>query len=175
MKFQIEQIAIMPPDPEAAVELLHALGLTEWAIDVVQARGFVHGTPRENVAKLMFNYQASPEQECFQYDTESGDQKDAWEKAKPLEFEVLQYIAGDNWMRYNVPSVSHLGMHCTAEELTAWKQRFAELSIPIAQDVSTIAHTNPVIAGKRWYNYCIFNTRGILGVDLKFIVRRETP
>jgi hypothetical protein len=37
----------------------------------------------------------------------------------------------------------------------------------------TISHTNPVIAGKRWYTYVIFDTRSILGIDLKFIVRRE--
>jgi hypothetical protein len=35
------------------------------------------------------------------------------------------------------------------------------------------SHTNPVISGKRWYNYVIFDTKEILGVDLKFIVRKE--
>ena len=41
----------------------------------------------------------------------------------------------------------------------------------MAQEVFTESHTNPVIAGKRSYNYVIFDTREILGVDLKFIVR----
>jgi hypothetical protein len=43
----------------------------------------------------------------------------------------------------------------------------------VAQEVLTQSHTNPVISGKRWYNYVIFDTKDILGVDLKFIVRKE--
>jgi hypothetical protein len=38
--------------------------------------------------------------------------------------------------------------------------------------VDTYLHTNPVIKDSRRYTYVIFNTRDILGVDLKFIVRR---
>ena len=41
----------------------------------------------------------------------------------------------------------------------------------MAQEVMTESHTNPVIAGKRTYNYVIFDTKEILGVDVKFIVR----
>ena len=63
-------------------------------------------------------------------------------------------------------------MHCSAEELEKMERifftreqlkflkRFLQTHIPIL-----------VIAGKRSYNYVIFNTRPILGVDLKFIVR----
>ena len=46
-----------------------------------------------------------------------------------------------------------------------------ERGIKVAQEVFTKSHTNPVIAGKRKYNYVIFDTKEILGVDLKFIVR----
>ena len=70
-------------------------------------------------------------------------------------------------------SVSHLGMHCTADELELWQEFFAERGIGIAQEVVTDSHTNPVISGKRLYNYVIFDTKEILGVDLKFIVRLE--
>jgi hypothetical protein len=163
-KFFIEQIAICPPQPEAAIKLLSALGMTEWARDIVVARGVVYPKdgvrnhePQTNVARLAFNYQAT---------------RDA---AKPLEFEVLSYEAGENWMERHRPSVSHLGMHCTAVELSEFKRVFASMNIGIAQEVNTVSHVNPTIAGQRWYTYCIFNTRGILGVDLKFIVRRDAP
>lgn len=66
-------------------------------------------------------------------------------------------------------------MHCTHDELVEWSQKFAALGIASVQDVFTTSHTNPVIAGQRWYRYVIFNTRPILGVDLKFIVRRGAP
>ncbi len=103
------------------------------------------------------------------------------------EFEVLHYAAGPNWMnkQINKParggdaeahhSVSHFGMHCDEEELSRWKNFFADRGIGIAQEVHTTSHTNPHIVGKRWYHYCIFNTRPILGVDIKFIIRQEAP
>ena len=154
MKFMIEQIAICPKDPVRAKQLLADLGADEWAEDHVCATGKVFGKEGGNEADLSFNY-----------DIFSG-----------REFEVLDYTAGDNWMdsmfrgRNNV---SHLGMHCSAEELVQWRAFFAERNIDVAQEVLTDSHTNPVISGKRWYNYVIFDTKDILGVDLKFIVRKD--
>lgn len=149
MKFVIEQIAICPRDPEAAKELLKAIGAVNWAEDHVTAKGQVFNEPSTNEADLSFNY-----------DIFAGK-----------EFEVLHYTSGGNWMEDVASSVSHLGMHCTAHELMLWRRFFAERNIEVAQEVFTNNHTNPVIAGKRFYNYVIFDTRHILGVDLKFIVR----
>jgi hypothetical protein len=154
MKFIIEQIAIVPPNPAAAIELLSALGLDEWVHDIVNAGGTVFGAQGTNEAALAFNYQAA-----------SPNGK--------LEFEVLYYRAGPSWMDRHGPSASHLGMHCSAEDLESWRAKFKELGIDVAQEVFTTNHTNVAIAGKRWYQYVIFNTRAILGVDLKFIVRRD--
>lgn len=152
MQFKIEQIAICPAHPALAIELLRELGLTEWANDHVVAEGRVYGDfVGENEADLAFNYQAFGGKE----------------------FEVLNYTNGENWMKYGTRpnSVSHLGMHCTAEELVEWREFFRQREIYVAQEVFTKSHTNPVIAGKRSYNYVIFDTKSILGVDLKFIVR----
>jgi hypothetical protein len=119
------------------------------------AEGTVHGQQAANQAALAFNYQAAPR--------------------GPLELEVLQYDAGPNWMDWNVPSVSHLGMHCTSEELEQWRTFFEAEGVRVVQEVLTINHTNPAIAGKRNYQYVIFGTRGILGVDIKLIVRINAP
>jgi len=154
-RFFIEQVAICPPDPQAAIAFLQRLGLLTWAPDTVVASGTVFGERGTNTANLAFNYEATPP------------------GCKPLELEVLHYAEGPNGMAKHGPSVSHLGMHCTEEELLGWCDRFAELHIPVAQEVFTESHTNPIIAGKRKYHYVIFDTRAILGVDLKFIVRRE--
>jgi hypothetical protein len=153
MKFTIEQIAICPKDPIKAKELLSAIGALSWAEDHVVADGKVFGETGTNEADLSFNY------ELF-----SGK-----------EFEVLHYTTGDNWMLHDgrPNTVSHLGMHCTAEELVLWREFFADRGIRVAQEVKTQSHTNPVIAGKRSYEYVIFDTREILSVDLKFIVRIE--
>lgn len=154
MKFIIEQIAIVPKDPVAAKKLLAEIGATEWAEDHVVATGKVFGNEGANEADLSFNY-----------DLFGGK-----------EFEVLNYTTGPNWMddfTRGRNSVSHLGMHCSAEELLKWRAFFAERNIVVAQEVLTDSHTNPVISGQRWYNYVIFDTKEILGVDLKFIVRKD--
>jgi hypothetical protein len=150
MKLVIEQIALCPPDPARARALLAKLGLTDWIEDTVTAEGVVRGNSTINQATLAFNYQAQPRQ---------------------LELEVLHYLQGDNWMARYSPSASHLGMHCTAAELIEWRKLFANEGIKIAQEVETQSHTNPAIAGLRRYRYVIFETRPILGVDIKLIVR----
>ena len=153
-QFKLDQIALCPVDRERAIALLTDMGLTDWAFDEVHAIGKVHGKLCENVGYLSFNYQAFAERR---------------------ELEVLHYQDGPNWMEGREGRVSHLGMHCSPGELEEWKAFFAERGISIAQEVRTVSHDNPAIAGKRWYHYCIFDTTAILGVDVKFIVRFEHP
>lgn len=158
-KFKIEQIALCPTNPTRARKLLEDLGLTEWFVDNVHATGVVRGAIGENHALLQFNYQA-------------GNGSDA-AAGKPLELEVLHYTNGNNWMTKNPNTVSHLGVHCSAEELEQFRAYFYHNGIGIAQEVKTLAHTNAAIKDTRRYQYAIFDTRDILGVDLKFIVRKN--
>lgn len=169
LAFKIEQVALRPRNPAAAIALLTAIGLGTWARDHVVAHGSVLGVPEQtNEADLAFNYEATR-------GLTPGERMhdDEVPIVKPLELEVLHYTEGNNWCNYHEPSVSHLAMHCDADELAAWDEKFKELGIGVAQEVETESHTNPVIAGKRTYTYVIFNTRAILGVDLKFIVRHD--
>lgn len=151
MNFFIEQIALYPRDAEKAQAFLEELG-AQFIHDDVTACGSVGDeVPVWNFAHLRFDYKMAP---------------------KSVELEILEYEGGMNWMDRHPPSVSHLGMHCTEEELDRWKEFFSERNIPIAQEVRTEAHTNPyLIQTGRKYHYCIFDTREILGTDLKFIVR----
>lgn len=163
--FKIEQIALSIPDAVAAQEFLEKIGLTEWFHDHVVASGAVFGQGNlTNHADLRFNYQAG-----------NGSDSGA---GKPLELEILDYTKGVNWIEENIDNgdasadqVSHLGMHVTAEELLEWRAFFQNEGVEVAQEVITDTHTNPHIAGQRRYNYVIFDTRAIIGVDLKFIVR----
>ena len=118
-KFVLEQIAIVPNDRAKAIELLKAIGLTEWANDLVVANGDVFGVKDcTNVADLAFNYQTA--------DGASGLRSD-----KPLEFEVLDYRTGENWMQGREGSASHLGMHCTEVELHDWRRFFTARGIRV--------------------------------------------
>lgn len=154
MKFKIQQVALCPLRAPAAIKLLEKIGLVTWTTDTVLATGTVRGAEGTNVANLAFNYEAF-----------DGN-----------ELELLDYVDGPNWVVNARPSVSHLGMHCTEGELDAWKALFKAEGIPIAQEVFTSRHTNPyLVRNGRKYHYCIFDTRDILGTDLKFIVRIEDP
>lgn len=155
MNFIIQQIAIAPTDAAAAESLLTKIGALEWAKDHVTGLASVFGNAVvHSEAELAFNY-------------ELGD------KEGKLEFEILKYTAGSNWLDGKPAGVSHLGMHCTEEELVQWREFFFGEGVDVAQEMVTSNHTNPVIDGKRTYVYVIFNTRPILGVDLKFIVRKD--
>lgn len=161
-RFQIQQIALVVCSTSMAFELLTDLGLDHWIKDTVVAKGKVFGAPGENVANLSFNYQAG-----------SGNDETA-EVHKPLELEILDYTDGPNWMDENgsdLDSVSHLGMHVTQEQLGQYRLYFESKGIEVAQEVITQSHTNDYIKDSRRYNYVIFDTRDIIGVDLKFIVR----
>jgi hypothetical protein len=158
-KFKIEQVAIYPYNPSIAKKILADLGLTDWSEDHVVAAGQVFGKPGVNEANLSFNYQAG-----------SGSDESA---GKPLEFEVLNYTSGESWMDKRDYQVSHLGMHVNDEELEEFRAYFTSMNIGVAQEVFTQSHTNPVIKDSRRYHYVIFDTHGLLGVDLKFIVRHN--
>lgn len=155
LKFSIEQIALAPKDPAKARQLLNEMGFhaEEWIKDTVHASGVVFGSNAENRAELNF-----------------------FEGMSVHELEILDYQSGTNWIDETTGGarniVSHLGMHCSDEdELNSWKVFFAERGISIAQEVETLHHTNPAIAGKRQYHYVVFNTREILGTDIKIILR----
>lgn len=153
--FKIEQIALCPKDPKAAMKLLKEMGLEDWAHDHVSAVGHVFESTAQvlNEADLEFNYSGL---------TDSA-----------RELEILHYNYGTSWMDKYEPRASHIGMHITEEELVEWREFFRERGIRVAQEVRTRAHTNPVIAGKRLYHYVIFDTYAILGIDVKFIIRRD--
>ena len=159
-KFEIQQIALNAPDSKKAIELLTDLGLTDWTNDHVVASGAIGSIAGRNEAELNFNYQA-------------GNGSDA-AAAKPLELEVLKYTSGNNWLQKRPTNVSHLGMHVTNDQLLQYRAYFNSKNIGVAQEVMTESHTNEAIKDERRYNYVIFDTYEIIGVDLKFIVRLNT-
>ena len=149
MKFNIEQIALYSRNPEAAIALLEEMGADFAVSDRVTAEGDVFGSFAINTAELDFDYKLLEQSR---------------------ELEVLGYIDGPNWMNGQGHRVSHFGTHCSNEELSKWRQFFSDRNIGVAQEVTTTRHSND--HGMR-YRYVIFNTFEILGVDLKFIVRRD--
>lgn len=138
-------MAIYTPDPIKAVKWLSDLGYDKWVHDTVVAEGAVFGQGCRNVAELWFNYEMGPK-----------------------EFEIISYTNGDNWLarRPIRLGLSHLGIH--VENMKEARERFA--GFPIAQEVTTLSHTNPEV-GKRRYHYVILETFPVFGYDIKLIER----
>lgn len=153
--FKIEQVALAlnPKLEDRAIKFLADCGISGWTLDTVRATGTVFAKVGENVADLKFNYDAF-----------AGN-----------ELELLKYTHGDNWVgRLETPTVSHIGMHCDEEDLASWRAVMAKWGITLAQEVWTDSHTNLRIRNCRRYHYVIYETRHLIGVDMKFIVRRIT-
>lgn len=147
-----EQVAIQVEDIDQTIDFLGLLGLNDWSHDEVRARGYVGGKSETNVAHLAFNYQAGP-----------------------FELELIQYVAGPNWLedRYGQKAgLSHIGIHTDNMYLTydLLMERFKG-EIAIAQEVITETHYNPKIPANRHYWYVILATRHMFGFDLKLIQR----
>lgn len=151
----MDQIAFYAPDEAAVEDVKRILGLQEadWTEDLVTGRVSVFSEPEtESRARLLFNYDLG------------------------IEVEILTYLHGPNWHRHRgndwtgpqvrpgaKPFVSHIGLHVNDEELPT-------LPFPIAQRMVTTDHSNPAIAN-RSYEYVIYDTKPLLGVDLKYIKR----
>lgn len=148
--FKIDQVAFCTQDPDGLKTLLMAVfgSPLEWHTDQVVAKGQVFGHDSENQAELNFNYQVM---------------------AQGVEFEVLCYKEGTNWLGGQKKGLSHLGTH--VDDLAAVKERLLGMGLTIAQEVNTLSHTNPAIKDTRRYWYCIFDTRNLMGFDLKLIQR----
>lgn len=148
---RIDQVAFYSKDPAKFKALLNKIFGTEvWHDDEVVADGEVFGYEASNRAALGFNYELM----------KGG-----------LEFEVLNYLEGDNWVEavnQNI-GLTHLGMH--VEDIDPWIEKMEALEYQIAQEVTTVSHTNPAIKDNRRYRYVIFDTRDDLGFDLKLIQR----
>lgn len=152
---KIEQIAYGAKNPQKVIDAYVKLGINEWTKDVVTAEGTVFGHKALNVAELYFNYQLG------------------------FELEILCYVEGRNWHSNRNPTSapvfqSHLGRHATSAEMRSTIEKMKAINIGIAQEVFTLKHTNPVIAGKRKYHYVVFDSIAVLGYDLKLIERIYT-
>lgn len=166
----IQQVAFYVPDMDRAKQAYRALGCKTWTDDIVTAQGKVHdGTfddngqikwPKTiiNVAHLAFNYELG------------------------TEIELIHYSAGANWHfakgridadgQCSVPFASHMSYH--VDDMPGEVLKFTRAGLRVIQDVRTVSHTNPyLVKNGRRYNYVVFDSRGILGFDVKLIKRLD--
>lgn len=161
---RVEQVAMYVSDMDRAKANYARLGLTNWVDDTVtgEVKVAYGGNCKNgiNIAHLSFNYDLG------------------------FELELIRYMNGPNWHHANgrigasgepydaLPFPSHMSWH--VEDMTESKSMILAAGFKIAQEVKTIAHTNPyLVANGRKFNYCVFDTRAQLGWDIKLIERIE--
>jgi hypothetical protein len=150
MELKIEQIAFHVADVRTTVEAYRELGFDSWVFDTVEASGIIRGRDGSNVAELAFNYDIIPGKEL----------------------ELICYKKGPNWLAdHKAFNLSHMGMHCDADQMFKIRKELDGMRAYPIQEVWTTAHTNPAIRTSRRYHYLIFDSRKLLGFDLKLIRR----
>lgn len=157
---KFDQIAFYSRNLPRTRALLKVLfGLDQWVSDIVTGEGLVWGRKVTGLkGELCFNYQTG------------------------VELELLCYPEGQGWHASRGPLkdlfssksifLSHVGVHVAdmakarlPYELKGWY---------VAQEIWTTHHTNPyLVENGRTYHYVVFDSRDIIGVDLKLIERIE--
>jgi hypothetical protein len=87
----------------------------------------------------------------------------------PMEFEVLHYSAGPHrYVGEQSPLLSHFSVYTENLEREAGLLADA-LGFGPYYRFTTEGHTNPRVKGKKRFTETIFDTRSLIGADLKFI------
>lgn len=155
LEYQFHQVAMYYPTRGQAYDAMNMWGGMghEFAADNATLRGsslkdgeWVHSVTR---AHMSFNY-----------------------TIMPMEFEVLHYSDGDH--RYaqpgfgGAPFLSHFSVY--TENLEREAGELADvLGFGPYYRFTTEGHTNPRVKGKKRFTETIFDTRNLIGADLKFI------
>lgn len=159
---KLEQVAIYAEDPEKVIRGLgERAGLTQWTRDIAIADGYVFGEPVYDViGELAFNYQAVVELEVLHYRT-------------PLHWHAVRRARGAFPANQSISMFpSHMGMH--VEDMALARLPYEALGWKVAQELWTKSHTNQYLLDRgRTYHYVVWDSRGIIGFDLKLIQRIE--
>lgn len=163
---RIEQVAMYTPSIASAKADYARLGLTNWVDDTVTGMARVQD-PNQPIGTMEFGPNMA--QLAFNYDL-------------GFELELITYLSGPNWHRAagridyfgecENNFASHMSWH--VEDIEAASEPILAAGFPLAQTVTTIAHTNPYLM-KNWrkFKYAVFDTRSLLGWDIKLIQRIE--
>jgi len=133
---KLDQIAIHDATGLPLKKFYDSLGANSWADDIVISKGIIlfddtyHKT--ENTAHLSFNYNLFP-----------------------MEFELINYIEGDNFLRFTTyGTISHFGSHVNS--IHVWREFMKVRDFTLVQEVITQSHTSDKVHPNRRYHYAIY-------------------
>lgn len=155
--FKFHQVAMYCPDGVGeAVKSYRSIGYDEWSHDMASLRGLlkVDGSWNEieTTAQMAFNYQALP-----------------------MELEFLKYHGGQHRHRERerlsaIPFISHMSVHVASvkDQMELMKSVYGMEPYHV---FVTDEHTNQAVRNHKRFIECIFDTRDVLGYDVKCIER----
>lgn len=150
------QLAIYHPEPNAAIRFLSGIGFNDWHRDSAKLKGLLvtGGSMRQTEisAEMVFNYQIL--------------------NGRELEFVSYLNHPHPRYGREVAPFISHLSAYVEDVQKSAEDIESEFGMIPFHR-FDTGNHTNPRVAGKKFFREAIYQTRQKLGFDLKLIEKVE--
>ena len=151
LQYQFHQVAIFCPDHGAkdAMDLYKTFGFKRWIEDSAELKGFLHGDPVVTKARMYFGYSViGGELEFLEYEGPSRHQGSEG--------------------RGRSPYISHMSAYVDDVRTTVSDVYIVTGRVPYHRFI-TQNHTNPAVAGKKRFIEAIYDTRELIGYDLKFI------
>lgn len=156
--YMFHQVAMYCPDGvHDAVRTYRSMGFGEWSRDRATLKGIQQSSDGswhefEVAAEMAFNYQAMP-----------------------MELEFLHYAGhghrhAEREKLTRIPFISHMSVHVDSVRAQMELMRSVYGMRPYWLFV-TSEHSNPNVRGKKRFVECIFDTRQMLGYDIKCIER----
>lgn len=149
--YQMHQVAIFTDHAQAAVDKWKSFGHTEWAEDKAVLVGKLDG-----IEGTIFTYAHM----WFNYDI------------MPMELEFLEYTGHNRHAAEGrdgaQPFISHMSTYVDNVFIEAMKMQIHFNMLPYHRFVTT-NHQNPHVLGKKRFIECIYDTRELLGYDIKLI------
>ena len=143
--YQFHQIAIYAANQDNAVDFYKEMGHTDWIEDFAILHGWLDGELVETKAHIQFNYDIMP-----------------------MELEFLTYMGPNRHTAQGrdgvVPFISHMSVYTDDVFDVAMNMPMKPYHRFVTRD-----HMNPGVRDKKRFIECIYDTRNVLGYDIKFI------
>lgn len=147
--YEFHQTAIFAADQDAAVQLYRDLGYENWIEDNAELKGILDGKPVVTKARMQFNYDVfGGELEFLTYEGPNRHAEQGRTGLPPFISHMSTYVDDVRW--HTVQMYREFGM------------------LPYHRFI-TQNHTNPAVVGKKRFIEAIYDTRALLGFDLKMI------
>ena len=147
--YQFHQVAIFTDDQGAALWQYYKLGYERWIHDTAELKGLLHGEEVITKADMAFNYDIMP-----------------------MELEFLTYHGPNRHAQEGrtgrIPFISHMSVYVDDVRAEASQLYTNHEMLPYHRFI-TQNHSNPNVIGKKRFIECIYDTRVLLGYDLKLI------